>query len=78
MLSTWTKYNVIVDLMELIQVDTAGKKLGDGKRDMEEVLDSIKTAKGNLEESLNNAREVNSSRGYLPFSFKGRFLMKKD
>ncbi|KAL5250259.1 hypothetical protein ACHWQZ_G016108 [Mnemiopsis leidyi] len=47
------------------KVDTAGKKLGDGKRDMEEVLDSIKTAKGNLEESLNNAREVTGKIGDL-------------
>ncbi|XP_063686656.1 laminin subunit gamma-1-like isoform X2 [Bolinopsis microptera] len=40
------------------KVQAAGKKLGDGKRDMEGVLDSIKSAKGNLESSLENAREV--------------------
>ena len=39
-------------------MQAAGKKLGDGKRDMEGVLDSIKSAKGNLESSLENAREV--------------------
>ena len=31
---------------------------------MEEVLESIKTAKGNLEESLNNAREVSWSQKF--------------
>ena len=54
----------------LFKVDTAGKKLGDGKRDMEEVLESIKTAKGNLEESLNNAREVSRNQKFTFYLYQ--------
>merc|ERR1712176_1671673 len=45
--------------------EAAGRKLGDGKRDMEGVLDAIKTAKSNLENSLDNAREVTGKIGEL-------------
>ena len=42
------------------KVEGAVRKLGNGKRNMDNVLGSLVDAKGNLEESLENAREVSA------------------